>query len=202
MTQSVLNINITEWWFVVAIAAAFAWFVMRRGITVGLFMLGGTVAGMALADTLARLIKPWVNFSYQTILAMVSQHAFSPEDLFKAALKQPQLITQDSHLVLLGSVLFVLIIVLAYLIGKRRKTKPPRHMTRALAALIGAVNGYLIAFFLFPRHITQQETVITVPNVDIKYLLQVQLGLPILVAVVVVITVGVLGAREGKAKGK
>lgn len=202
MIQPTLDINITEWWFVAAIAAAFGWFVMRRGLTVGLYMLASTAAGMMLADYLAKLLQPWVNFTYQAILALVHQRAFSPEALFKASLQEPKLITEPSHMVLFGSVIFVLLIVLAYLIGKRRKSKPPRKMTRILAAVVGAINGYLVTFFLFPRHITQQKTIITVPNVNVRDLLRIQLNLPILVAIVVLITIGVLGAREGKAKGK
>jgi hypothetical protein len=204
MTQSELDILVTEWWFVALVAIVFAYFALRRGLTIGLYMLIGTVVGIVFADRIAKFLKPWINFAYQTIMAIVRQRVFSPEELFKAAAQQPQLITQDNQLVWLGSIVFALLIVTGFLIGRKRKAKakPPRAATQVLAILTGAVNGYLVAYFLFPRHITAQKTIITVPNVNVKSLLQVQLSLPILITVLVLITLGVLGTREGKAKGK
>jgi hypothetical protein len=102
-----------------------------------------------------------------------------------------------------GTVMFILIGGLGFLIGRKRsRSKAPRMTTRILAVLTGAVNGYVAAFFLFPRYITTPTTVITLSNVNIKSFLQVQFGFPILIAILVVITVGVMGAREGKPKDK
>jgi hypothetical protein len=124
--------------------------------------------------------------------------------MFKAAVKEPALITQPVHRIYLGSVVFLLLLATGFLIGRARavKARPPRAMTRILAALVGTVNGYLVAYFLFPRYITTATTVITMSNVNIRNFLQVQLGFPILITVLVLITVGVLGAREGRSKGK
>lgn len=204
MTQAEQNIPIPELWFVAFVAAVLAYFTLRRGLTIGLYMLVGALTGIALADRIAQFLKPWVNFSYQVIRAMFLRRAFSPEDMLKAAIKEPHLITQDSQMLWFGTLVFLLFVLLGYLIGRKRKAKakPPRWTTRILAALVGAVNGYLLAFFLFPRHITASKTIIIVPNVNVSSLLRIQLGLPLLVTVLVVIALGVLGTREGKAKGK
>jgi uncharacterized membrane protein required for colicin V production len=204
MTQAELNITITEGWFVALVAVAFAYFTLRRGLTIGLYMLAATVAGIAFADRLAQSTKSWINVTYQMIRAMIRTQAFSPEVLLKVALEEPKLITENIHTLWLGTLIFLLIVLLGYLIGRKRKAKAkqPRLTTRILATLVGAVNGYLIMFFLFPRHVTASKTVITMPNVNVRDLLRIQLGLPLLVMILVVITLGVLGAREGRAKSK
>ena len=202
MTSQEISIN--EWVFVAAVALFFGYVSWRRGLIVSLYMLVGLVIGLLFADRLSKLIEPWVNFTWKVILAMTREHAFSPEELLKATTKQPALITKDIHRMYLGTVMFVLLGVLGFLIGRMRsvKAKAPRPTTRILAALVGVVNGYLVTFFMFPRYITAPKTVITMSNVNIRTLLQVQLTLPILIMVLVLITVGVLGTREGKPKGK
>lgn len=190
--------TITEWWFVGLIAVAFAYFVLRRGLTVGLYMLAATVLGMFLADPVAGLIRPWVNLTYRMILAIVRQRPSSPAALFDAIGKQPELI-QNGQMALLGSIVFVLFIVIGYVIGKRRGKAKSRRLTRwVLSIMVGLVNGYLVAYHLFPRHFTAQRAVVVVPSVNVRELLQVQLALPILITILVVIMLGVVTAREGK----
>jgi small basic protein len=199
------NITVTEWWFVALVAVLFAYLGARRGLTIELFMLVGVVMGILFADQLTKFLEPWVNISWQLTLAIVRERAFSPEAIVKVLFNQPKLITQAIHRLYLGSIVFVWLVLMGFFIGRKRsaKAKPPRPTTRVLAAMVGAVNGYLIAFFLFPRHITATTTVITMSSVNIKSFLHVQLGVPILVAVLVLITMGVLGTREGgKPKGK
>jgi len=197
-------IVINQWWFVALVATAFAYLGVRRGLNIEVFMLVGVAAGILLADWLAQFLAPWINTFYQVMSAIVRDRIFSPDKVFAELPKQPKLITAPSHLTLLGSVLFVILAVAGLLIGRKRsaKAKSPRFTTRVLAALVGAVNGYLIAFFLFPRHIIVTTTVIEVPTAPIRELLQVQLGVPILIVVLVAITMGVLGTRQSKSKGK
>ena len=194
------QISINEWVFVAAVALVFGYVGWRRGLTVALYMLGALAIGLLFADRIAKAIEPWINFTWKVILALVRERAFSPEEMFKAAVKQPALITQNIHRIYVGSLMFILIGVMGFLIGGMRsaKSKAPHTTTRILAALTGMVNGYLAAFFLFPRYLTTPTTVITLSNVNIRSFLQVQLGLPILIAILVVITVGVVRAREGK----
>ena len=194
------NILINEWWFVAVVAGVFAYLGVRRGMTVGQFMLIAIVAGILLADRLAKFIEPWLNISYQIALAVIRERATSPDALVKTMFSQPQLITKDWQRLDLGSLMFVLLVLMGYLIGRRRsvKAKAAALMTRFLAAVVGAINGYLITFFLLPRYLTASRTVVTVPNVNIKSLLQVQLSLPILLLVLVIITIGVLGTRQHK----
>jgi len=198
------QISINEWTFVVGVALVFGYVGWRRGLTVSLWMLAALAIGIMFSDRIAKPLEPWINFTWKVTLALVRERAFSPEEMFKAAVKQPALITQAVHRMYLGTIAFLLLLLLGFLIGRARafKARPPRAMTRILATLVGAVNGYLVAFFLFPRYLITPTTVITMSNVNIRNFLQVQLGLPILITVLVVITVGVLGAREGRSKGK
>jgi Colicin V production protein len=194
------NVLINEWGVVAVVAGVFAYLGVRRGMTVGQFMLIAIVAGILLADRLAKFMEPWINISYQIMLAVVRENATSPDALVKTMFSQPLLITKDWQRLDLGSLIFVLLVWIGYLIGRRRsaKAKAAALMTRFLAAVVGAINGYLIAFFLLPRYLTASRTVVTVPNVNIKSLLQVQLSLPILLLVLVIITIGVLGTRQRK----
>jgi hypothetical protein len=196
------QISINEWAFVAAVALAFGYVGWRHGLTVALCMLVALGIGLLFADRIARFLEPWINFTWKVVLAVVRQRAFSPEELFKAAVQQPALITQPVHRIYVGTVVFILIGVLGFQIGRKRKSKGPRIMTRILATLTGAVNGYVAAFFLFPRYLTTPTTVVTLSNVNIRSFLRVQLGVPILIIILVVITVGVLGARQGRSKGK
>jgi hypothetical protein len=149
-------------------------------------------------------LTPWINTVYQLVQAIARERVFSPEKVFAVLSKQPKLITVDLHRKLLGTVLFALLVLVGFLIGRKRsaKAKPGRFTTRVLAMLVGAVNGYLIVYFLFPRHITSSKTIIEVPTAPITNLLQIQLTIPILITVLVLITFGVLGSRQGRAKGK
>ena len=194
------NVLINEWGVVAVVAGVFAYLGVRRGMTVGQFMLISIVVGILLADRLAKFLEPWINISYQIALAVIRERATSPDALVKTMFAQPQLITKDWQRLDLGSLMFVLLVLVGYLIGRRRsvKAKAAALMNRFLAAAVGAINGYLITFFLLPRYLTASRTVVTVPNVNIKSLLQVQLSLPILVLVLVIITIGVLGTRQRK----
>jgi len=198
------QIPINEWAFVAMVALVFGYIGWRRGLTVTLYMLTALAIGVMFSDRIAKPLEPWVNFTWKIILAVARERAFSPEEMFKAAVKEPALITQQVHRIYLGTIVFLLLLATGFVIGRVRavKARPPRAMTRILAALVGTVNGYLVAFFLFPRYITTPTTVITMSNVNIRNFLQVQLGFPILITILVVITVGVLGAREGRSKGK
>jgi hypothetical protein len=194
------NVLVNEWGVVAVVAGVFAYLGVRRGMTVGQFMLIAIVAGILLADRLAKFMEPWINIAYQMMLAVVREHATSPEALVKTMFSQPLLITKDWQRLDLGSLIFVLLVWMGYLIGRRRsaKAKAAALMTQFLAAVVGAINGYLIAFFLLPRYLTASRTVVTVPNVNIRSLLQVRLSLPILLLVLVIITIGVLGTRQRK----
>ncbi len=198
------QIPINEWAFVAMVALVFGYVGWRRGLTVTLYMLTALAIGVMFSDRIAKPLEPWVNFTWKIILAVARERAFSPEEMFRAAVKEPALITQQVHRIYLGTIVFLLLLATGFMIGRVRavKARPPRTTTRILAALVGTVNGYLVAFFLFPRYITTPTTVITMSNVNIKNFLQVQLGFPILITILVVITVGVLGAREGRSKGK
>jgi hypothetical protein len=197
------QISINEWVFVAAVALVFGYLGWRRGLTVALYMLAGLVVGVVLADRLGRLMEPWINFTWKVLLALVRERAFSPEAMFKAAANQPSLITQDVQRMYVGILVFLFLVVLAFLIGQKRSAKAKsRPTTRIVAGIVGAVNGYLVAYFIFPRLITTPTTVITLSNANIRNLLRVQLTFPIVITVLIVITVGVLGAREGKPKGK
>jgi hypothetical protein len=196
------QVSINEWGFVAAVALVFGYLGWRHGLTAALFMLVALGFGLLFADRIAKFLEPWINFTWKVILAVVRERATSPEALFNATVKQPALITQNIHRMYVGTVVFILIGALGFQIGRTRKSRAPRITTRILAALTGAVNGYMAAFFLFPRYLTTPTTVITLSNRNIRSFLQVQLGLPILIIILVVITVGVVGAREGKSKGK
>ena len=198
------QIPINEWAFVVMVALVFGYLGWQRGLTVTLSMLVALAIGVMASDRIAKPLEPWVNFTWKIFLAVTRQRAFSPDEMFKAAVKEPALITQPVHRIYLGSAVFLLILATGFLIGRARavKARPPRAMTRILATLVGTVNGYLVAYFLFPRFITTATTVITMSNVNIRNFLQVQLGFPILITILVLITVGVLGTREGRSKGK
>ena len=197
------QISVNEWVFVALVTALFAYLGARRGLITALYMLVGLMVGILFADRLGRLMEPWINFTWKVILAMVRERAFSPEGMFKAAVNQPSLITQDVQRIYVSILVFLLLVVLAFLIGHKRSAKAKSRLTtRILAGIVGAVNGYLTAYFIFPRLITTPTTVITLSNANIRNLLRVQLIFPIMIMVLIVITVGVLGAREGKPKGK
>jgi hypothetical protein len=197
------KVTINEWVFVALVAALFAYLGARRGLTIALYMLLGLIAGILFADRLGKLMEPWINFTWKVTLALVRERAFSPEAMFKAAVQQPSLITQDVQRMYVGILVFLSLVVLAFLIGRRRSAKAKSSpVTRILASIVGAVNGYLVAYFIFPRLITTPTTVITLANANIRNLLRVQLIFPIVMTVLIVIAVGVLGAREGKPKGK
>ncbi len=198
------NIVVTEWWFVALVAALFAYLGARRGLTVELYMLIAIVVGILLADTLARGLEPWINLFYRMALAILRQHATSPDALLKTMTTEPPLITTAIQRRYLGSIVFGLLVLAGWALGRRRsaKSKGPRFIEGLLAAMIGAVNGYLFTYFLFPRHISTATTIVQVPSVNVRSFLQVQLFTPILVVILVVITVGVLGARGGSRSRK
>jgi hypothetical protein len=203
MTPQPALFVISEWWFVAMIAAAFAYLGVRHGLTIELFVLLGVAVGIVFADPLAERLESPINSVYQFVEPIVRERITPPEKLVKPS-KPPKLITVQVHRQNLGSVVFVLLVAAGLLIGHRRsaKTKAPRLIAQVLAALVGAVNGYLVAYFLFPRHITSTKTIIEVPTAPITNLLRVRLTVPILITVLVLITFGVLGSRQGRTRGK
>lgn len=203
MTPQPAPIVINEWWFVAVVIAAFAYLGLQRGLTIQLFMLLGVAAGILLADPLARSLEPPINSVYQFVEPIVRERIISAGRPVPKLTKPPKLITVEVHRRNLGSVLFVLMVALSFWVGHKRSAKAkPRFTVQGLATLVGAVNGYLVAYFLFPRHITSAETVVEVPTAPITNLLRGQLTVPIMIAVLVLVTIGVLGSRQGRARGK
>ena len=160
-----------------------------------------SMVGIGLAMLLARVLVPnlgkQINFLYRLgrfALAVVDS---DPSNAWQEAQLLPDLIQTPEDLQFVSLLVFLGIILLCYLWGQSRIAAPFSLSSRVLGALAGGINGFLVAYYVFPI-LLKSEAVIRVPGGEINAALgnSRTMALAAVFAVVVLIGLGLKASRS------
>lgn len=186
---------------------------VRAEVWITVFILVAFLVLQVAGDTLIT----WTNRIYRlTRFALAGGIiAENPVEIWEDFADLPPLIESDGEKLLFRITLFLVLYLLGLIIGRiavRRKLVPvgfqlirklPDLGERLLGAVLGAVNGFLIALFVLPRVLpAQKETIIVVPetNVVTDFMSDniVNVGFVVLVIIILLGLMATGGIRQGR----
>ena len=168
----------------------------------GLFV----VFARATIDVLAIVTSTMINIFYGIFDLFASGH-FTPDALFAVIAGDPNAARQlinikdpnDSGLILIGTILFVMISYVGFRFATQRAGGKDSFLESIFGFVGGAVIGYLASAYLLSRHfpIEQPMTIVVEPSTEIP---QFTINGPLIVAIVIVLIV--FGVQRSKPKKK
>ena len=198
-------IQIPELTIILLLAVLFALWGYRHGLDA--IIIAGLIVlfGRASIDILAKVLSVVINIFYG-LFELFKTNKFNPTNLFsvlesKGDVVQPLIDIQnpnDTTLILVGTLLFILIAYVAFKIAKQKAGGKDPFVEQVFGFLGGAALGYLIITYVISRHITFPQSVEITASSGVK---QIDLNGPLLVVVVLVIIVfGIGRTRPAKKK--
>ena len=198
-------LNISNYGLVTAMLVLFGLLGFRRGVSRELISLIGIGMGMLLATALAPKLTRWVNMLYQVVRFILGGGlgAADPVVVWDEASALPPLIRTSADEQLLALSLFILIVLIAYAWGQSAAARPQALLLRVLGAVAGAINGFLLAYYLFPIVFSRPSMVINVPSSQMQETLKdsQNIAIVIVVFVTVLISLGLYNASGPRKRG-
>ncbi len=187
-------LTIEELILIAALSVPFLIWGFRHGLDAVIIAVIGVLFGMAFSDRLADATTSAINLFWRFGKAVLAV-GFGPEVVAKFR-EEAGLIETPEHVRLAGTVLFVLITVVAFKFAVKRAGGRKSFLEGAFGALGGAATGYLLLAFLIPRHV---ELPLQIEITETTQLPAVTVDANVIVLIVIVIIVfGVQTARPKK----
>lgn len=113
----------------------------------------------------------------------------------------PGLISTDGDQRNLGTLLFALLAGVSYFIGSRAAPPANNSMSRVLGLLLGAVNGFIIASYLFRYALVTTKATIELSSGEMRETVMSgqTIGRIVTLLVVALIALGLYGATRGRS---
>jgi len=182
----------------------FAYLGLRRGVSRELTLTLGIVLGILISPSMAIGFTPWVNRFYRLGRFALSGGLFSdnPAAAWQATSAVGELVKSPRDQQVFTVVLFFAIVLLFFLIGRARIPVGKTVMLRVLGALTGAINGFLVAYYLSPYLLNVYETTVVVPSQELRKTLTAadNIALAVWVFIAVVIAFGLYNARGSRKR--
>jgi uncharacterized membrane protein required for colicin V production len=184
--------------------ALFAYMGLRRGVNRELLSTLGIVLGILSSRRLANAFTPWVNRFYRLGRFALSGGLFSdnPAAAWQAASNMPDLIRSPLEQQLFILITFFTIVLVFYLIGRRRIPLPKTLMLKVLGLVAGAINGFLVAYFLSPYLLSFPVTTVVLPSQELRKTLTASdnMALVLFVFVAIMIAFGLYNAGGSRKR--
>jgi|YNPNPStandDraft_1061719.scaffolds.fasta_scaffold66772_3 uncharacterized membrane protein required for colicin V production len=200
------SVNITVGYYlpVGAVLLFFGLLGLKRGVDRELFSMLGIALAMWLASSFGPSLAPLVNRLYKLLrfALMGGLTSGGPAVSWQDAQAWPDLIRTAGDVQLLVVGVFGLIVLLFYVWGQGQVRPPQTGMSKLLGLVAGGINGFLVAYFLFPALLPQSKAVITLPGDQINAALSNRqtIALAIVVFTVLLIAFGLHKAsRPGRS---
>ena len=158
-----MTLTVGEQGVILFLVALFAVLGLWRGIRRELFVLLGIAVAGALASTQVEFLTLWVNRFYK--VAMFVMKGGLAEELGSAKLgpMSPLVETGDDK-IWLAVIAFCVVVVVFYLLGQSLIKKPSNGAEKTLGAMVGAVDGFLINRFIYPKVFPTERTHVVIPS--------------------------------------
>jgi hypothetical protein len=185
-------INLNQIYLVIGFVVLFGLMGSRRGVSRELLTSVGIVLAIIVGRWGTSSLVPWVNkFHKLTMFSLKGGLlADDPTDVFATVNRLPPLIATDSDRLMVGTVAFVLVVLVSYLLAGAFIADPKTTFQRLSGTVLAGVNGYLVAFFLAPRHLPTPETTIRVSTGGVIDLLNRNMIAVVLIFVIILIVLG------------
>jgi len=160
-----------------------------------------SMVGIGLGMLLATLLVPNLGKQINS-LCKLGRFAFAvidsdPSTAWQKAQVSPDLIQTPADLQIVSLLLFVGLVLASYLWGHSQTAAPPSVPSKLLGVLAGGINGFLIAYYVFPILFPKSEAVITVPSATINQALRSSRTMALVAVLVVVVLIG-LGLKASR----
>lgn len=188
--ENILTWTINQYVLLGIVLAIFAFLGLKRGVNRELLSMIGVGLGILLADGLAHALQGWINRFYKLgrFALAGGLTADDPTQAWQQIEKLPALVSTPEDLRFLGILIFLILTLVVYLLGQRFIAAPKTAMAQFLGLLAGGINGFLVAYYLFPLVLAPSKAVINLPSSEVK----ATLGSSRTIAMVVVLVIVVL----------
>jgi hypothetical protein len=162
--------TIDQYVIVGAALVVFGFIGLQRGVHRELFSMVGIGIGALLSGWLARALAPQINRMYR-LGRFALEGGLSGEDPAAAWRRigaMPDLVQSADDRLFVSVVIFCLIVLTAYLWGQRRAPAPFVLLPRLLGLLAGALNGFLVCYYLVPLVFPKPRAIIAVSSGDVR----------------------------------
>jgi len=195
-------VDLSQQVVLIIILACFALIGLRRGVNRELWTLIGIAVGIWITDRLGPTLHERVNRFYRLGWFALSGGLSSedPTAAWQKAKELPDLIKGSAAIEMLVFGFFCAIVLVFIVIGQRHAAAPKTHALRFLGAIVGAINGFLVASVILPRVITDTTMTIRVPTKEVTDVLvdTGNIGLLVVFFVVTLIALGLYNASGKK----
>lgn len=138
----------------------------RRGVNRELLSIIGVAVAMLVSAQMAPTLAKQVNLLYRLARLALGGGFGSgnPAQAWQQLNQMPGLIQIPQDLERVGLLTFVGVLAVFYSTGQSRIAAPDSTMLRVLGLLAGAINGFLVAYYLLPIVLPKTVTVIALPT--------------------------------------
>jgi len=175
----------------------------RRGANRELLTLVGVAISFVLLTQLLDSLAPLVN-RFHRLGRFALQGGLTADDPTVAwgqVKGLPALIESDAHKRNLGTLVFALLVAVSYYVGFRAAPGANNGMSRVLGLLLGAVNGFIIASYLFRYALVTTKATIELSSGEMRETLMSgeTIGRIATLLIVALIALGLYGATRRRS---
>lgn len=187
-----LTLTINQYLLLGITLALFAFLGWKRGVSRELLSMVGIGMAILFAPRFAPVAQPIVN----RVSALARQASGANVAPGQALVKSA------ADLQTLQVLIFVLIVLVAYLLGQRLIRGSQSFGSRLLGTMAGVINGFLVAYHLFPAVLNRPRAVIMLPGAQLENTLSSPRNVALVVVffVVLLVAFGLYSANASRAK--
>lgn len=195
--EGVVSWNVDQYALIGVTLCLFGFLGFRRGANRELRSMIGIGLAMLLASVLVPNLGTQINFLHKLGCFALAVTNSDPSSAWQETQLLPDLVQTPEDLQFVSLLVFLGIILLCYLWGQSRIAAPFSLSSKVLGALAGGINGFLVAYYVFPI-LLKSEAVIRVPGGEINAALgnSRTMALAAVLAVVVLIALGLKASRS------
>jgi hypothetical protein len=198
------TLNVSQYLMMGIALATFAALGWRRGVNRELLQVVGITLALLVSNRLAVELGPAVNKFYKLGRFALSGGLTSddPTAAWRRAQALPELVKTPDQIRLLALVVFSSIVGFFYLWGQQQIAGPGAWALKFLGLCTGAVNGFLITYYLLPILLPKPQAVIKLHSGELQQTLVSSQTIAYVVSafVIILIAFGLYSASSSRRK--
>ena len=196
------SVTIDQSVLLILILGLFALIGLRRGANRELVTVVGLVISYLLVTLTLDSLVPWVNKLYRLARFALAGGltADDPVTAWSQVQSLPLLVSTDVARRNLGLACFAVLATISYYVGSRTAPQGVSAIARLVGLLLGAVNGFVVASYLFRHALVSASATIEVASGAVRATVTSSqtVGKIVVVLVVALIAFGLHGASGGR----